>query len=68
VTSAAIALREEFPPAGEAVAHVVELTKLEAVEIPARSGLSTKFALATIALVEAVWLATLSYVAVSILH
>jgi hypothetical protein len=68
MTSAALALREKRPVGGEAVAHVVELTKLEAIEVAPRSAVSTKFALATIALVEAAWLATLGYFALSILH
>jgi hypothetical protein len=68
VTSAAVALREERPRAGEAVAHVVELPELETAEVAVRRGLSTRFALGTIVLVEAGWLATLGYVALLILR
>jgi hypothetical protein len=60
VTSAAAALAEERPAVLETVTPVVELK--------ARGGFSTKFALATIGVVEAGWLATLGYFAVVILH
>ena len=67
MTTASVALAEERPGAPEAV-PVVELAKPDQFEPTARRGLSPKFALATVALVEAGWLAALGYFAVTILH
>ena len=66
MTSAAVRLGEERPVIAGQVS--VERVALDGTEVAGGSGLASKLALSTIAVVEIGWLTSLGYLAIAILR